>query len=153
PIYVAGVNPGMARLAGEVADGFHAHPLHSQSYLDEVLIPARDAGAAVAGRDPSAICMCVPVFIVTGEDAVERRESREAIRRQLAFYGPTGRYAPVFELHGWGDAPGRLHELQARGDVEAMTATITDEMLGTYAVDAEWEDLAAVLRERYTGRA
>ena len=33
PIYIAGVNTGLARLAGEVAQGFHAHPFHTPRYL------------------------------------------------------------------------------------------------------------------------
>gem|GEM_PF-367068 len=36
PIYIAGVNTGLAHLAGEVCDGFHAHPLTSARYLREV---------------------------------------------------------------------------------------------------------------------
>src|SRR5262245_24129181 len=35
PIYIAGVNPGMCRLAGELCEGFHVHPLHSVQYLRE----------------------------------------------------------------------------------------------------------------------
>ncbi|MCF6277601.1 MAG: LLM class flavin-dependent oxidoreductase, partial [Anaerolineales bacterium] len=38
PIYIAGVNTGLARLAGEVCDGFHAHPFNSPRYLREVLV-------------------------------------------------------------------------------------------------------------------
>ncbi len=36
PIYVAGVNEGLARLAGELCEGFHVHPFHSPRYLKEV---------------------------------------------------------------------------------------------------------------------
>ncbi len=35
PIYIAGVNTGLARLAGEAADGFVVHPLHTVRYLQE----------------------------------------------------------------------------------------------------------------------
>ncbi|MEA3441614.1 MAG: LLM class flavin-dependent oxidoreductase, partial [Chloroflexota bacterium] len=38
PIYIAGVNQGLARLAGELADGFLVHPLHSELYLKEALL-------------------------------------------------------------------------------------------------------------------
>ena len=37
PVYLAGVNPRMCRAAGEVGDGFHVHPMHSVSYLKEVV--------------------------------------------------------------------------------------------------------------------
>ena len=45
PVSIAGVNVGMARLAGEVCDGFHVHPFHSRRYLDEVIRPAIATGA------------------------------------------------------------------------------------------------------------
>ena len=50
PIYVAGVNPVMTAVAGEVADGFAAHMFSTPRYLDEVLRPALARGAARAGR-------------------------------------------------------------------------------------------------------
>src|SRR3972149_46218 len=50
PIYLAGVNTALCRLAGEIADGLHAHPYHSEGYLREVVEPAVTAGAAQAGR-------------------------------------------------------------------------------------------------------
>ncbi|MEE2984235.1 MAG: LLM class flavin-dependent oxidoreductase [Pseudomonadota bacterium] len=40
PVYLAGVNPRMCRAAGEVADGFHVHPMHSAPYLSYVVYPA-----------------------------------------------------------------------------------------------------------------
>ncbi len=46
PIYIAGVNTGLAKLAGERCDGFQAHPFHSIHYLKEVILPAIEEGAA-----------------------------------------------------------------------------------------------------------
>ena len=39
PIYIAGVNPYLCRLAGELCQGFHVHPLHTARYLKEIIIP------------------------------------------------------------------------------------------------------------------
>ncbi|MBO9381581.1 MAG: TIGR03617 family F420-dependent LLM class oxidoreductase, partial [Roseiflexus sp.] len=36
PIYIAGVNEGLARLAGELCDGFHVHPFHSVKYINDI---------------------------------------------------------------------------------------------------------------------
>ncbi len=44
PIYVAGVNTGLAQLAGEAADGFLVHPFHTTEYLTQVLMPAIHLG-------------------------------------------------------------------------------------------------------------
>jgi len=54
PIYVAGVNPVMTAIAGECADGFAAHMLSTEAYLDEVIRPALSRGAAGAVRNPSS---------------------------------------------------------------------------------------------------
>ena len=50
PIYVAGVNEGMCRVAGAVAEGLHVHPLHTVRYLREVMGPALAQGSRRAGR-------------------------------------------------------------------------------------------------------
>src|SRR5512141_2134824 len=44
PIYIAGVNPGLAKLAGEACDGFHVHPFHSPHYLRETILPSIEKG-------------------------------------------------------------------------------------------------------------
>jgi probable F420-dependent oxidoreductase len=57
PIYVAGVNPVMTAVAGEVADGFAAHMFCTPTYLDRVLRPALAQGAARAKRDAPPVLM------------------------------------------------------------------------------------------------
>lgn len=153
PVHIAGVNTGMARVAGEVCDGFLAHPLHSTRYLDEVVRPAMAEGAASTGRSPGDVELVVPVFVVLGDTDEERRASREKLRAQIGFYGSTPTYASVFELHGWDDVPRRLNELQRAGDQAGMADVVTDEIVDAFVVDAPWERLADVLLERYRGRA
>jgi probable F420-dependent oxidoreductase len=153
PIYVAGFNARMARVAGEVADGLHVHPLHSARYLHEVIAPEVAAGAASAVRSTSEVALVVPVFLVVGDLEEDIEQQREAMRSRIAFYGSTRTYRAVFALHGWDDVPDRLHALQARGEGDAMAAVINDEMLDTFSVTARWDELAAALRARYGGLA
>ena len=153
PVYLAGVNTAMATVAGRVADGVNVHPLHSIRYLREVVRPAVASGAAAAGRRAGDVALAVPVFMIVGEDERELAVQRESVRRQVAFYGSTPAYRPVFEFHGWDGVSEELGELQRRGDHAAMSATITDEMLGEVSVTAGWDDLAAVLLDRYRGVA
>ena len=40
----SGVNTGLAKLAGELCDGFHAHPFNSPRYMREVILPAIEEG-------------------------------------------------------------------------------------------------------------
>jgi probable F420-dependent oxidoreductase len=147
PIYLAGVNPALCRLAGEVAEGFLAPPYHSADYLRHVVRPGLDAGAARAGRDPHTVRLSVTALTAT--DAPEA----DFARSQIAFYASTPSYRPVMAHHGWGEIADRLRELSRRAAWGEMGALVTDEMLATFAVVASEADLPAALLERYTGLA
>ncbi len=147
PIFIAGVNTGLARLAGEVADGFLVHPFHSARYLREVLLPAIAQGAEKAGRTRAAVQIAVTAFVVA--DA----EEREFVRQQIAFYASTPSYRRVMALHGWEEVAERLSALASRGQWEEMPGLVSEEMLHTFAVVADPADLPAALRERYQGLA
>ena len=114
PISLAGVGERMARAAGEIADGFHVHPLHSPGYLRDVVRPAIAAGARAAGRDPAMVELIAPVFIVTGESARERAAAERDARRQIAFYASTPTYRPFLAYHGLRRS-GRAQRARARG--------------------------------------
>lgn len=150
PIYLAAVGPGMARLAGEVGDGIHIHPFHTREYLEQVVWPGIDSGAAAAGRDGAAVTAAAAIFVVTGRDDAELEVSAAAARGQIAFYASTPAYARVLETHGW-DVGERLNTMSKRGEWEAMARLIDDEMLETVAVVAPPDDVAAAVIERCRG--
>lgn len=145
PIYIAGVNSGLAKLCGEVCDGFHVHPFHTAAYVREVLRPAMAEGAAKAGRAPSAAQVSASVFVVTSP------AEKEFVRQQISFYASTPSYRPVLAQHGWTEVGEKLSALAARGQWADMTALIGDEMLEVFAVSAPLGELAAPLKERYAG--
>jgi probable F420-dependent oxidoreductase len=147
PIYIAGVNTGLARLAGEAADGFHVHPLHSPRYLKEVILPAINEGTRKAGRDPAAVKLSVTAFAATSP------EERNFARMQIAFYASTPSYRPVFALHGWEATAERLSQHAARGEWGEMGELIDEEILAAFAVIADPGDLVAALKARYQGLA
>jgi probable F420-dependent oxidoreductase len=147
PIDIAGVNTGLARLAGECADGFHVHPFHSPAYLKQVLLPAIEQGALNAGRSRSDIQVSTTVF------AVSLPEDDLFARAQIAFYASTPSYRAVMALHGWEEVASQLSELAKRGQWGEMPALIDDVMLRTFAVVAKPADLRDALHERYAGLA
>ncbi len=147
PIYIAGVNTGLATLAGEVADGFHVHPFHTPDYLNKVLIPAIEKGAMKAGRKRTDIHIAVNAFVVTSKD------EEAFVRQQISFYASTPSYRPVMTLHGWDSVAEQLSSLAASGKWGEMPALIDDEMLETFAVVCEPARLPAALSERYQGIA
>jgi probable F420-dependent oxidoreductase len=148
PIYIAGVNAGLARLAGEMCDGFHVHPFHTRQYLREVLLPAISAGAARSGRTRANVSMAISVFAATSQ------QEREFCRQQISFYASTPSYRPVLEQHGWLEIGEKLSGLAARGQWSEMPALVSDEILAEFCTEAsDASQLAAVLKARYAGLA
>lgn len=147
PVYIAGVNTGLARLAGELCQGFHAHPFHSPRYLQEVIRPAIAGGAERAGRDPAGVDMSVSAFVACTP------EEENFVRSQIAFYASTPSYRPVLALHGWEAVGEQLSALAARGAWGEMFALITDEILHTFCLVTTAASLPDALRERYAGLA
>ena len=146
PIYIAGVNTGLARLAGEVCDGFHAHPFNSPRYLREVLIPAIEEGAAKTGRSRADVAVSLTAFIATSPE-----EANQA-RMQISFYASTPSYKRVMNHHGWGEAAEKLRNHAAKGEWAEMPMLITDEMLEEFVTYADSPaGLPAALKERYGG--
>lgn len=151
PVAIAGVGPYMARLAGEVCQGFHVHPFHTVRYLDEVVIPRMSEGAKAAGRDLSDIDRISTVMIVTGQSDAEIEAGKAAVRSQIAFYASTPDYLSVLETHGW-DIGERLSSLARRGEWAEMGSLISDEMLHQVAVVAPFDSLGQAIRDRYGDR-
>jgi probable F420-dependent oxidoreductase len=101
PIYVAGVNPVMTAVAGEVADGFAAHMFCTEIYLARILRPALARGAArakrgappvlmplVVGRDRASLAIQMTTYTVPAYrrvlDESGLREEADAILAALA---------------------------------------------------------------------
>jgi probable F420-dependent oxidoreductase len=145
PIYIAGVNTGLAALAGELANGFHVHPLHTRRYLAEVILPAVEQGLAKAGRIRQDIKISTSAFVVRS------LEEASFVRSQVAFYASTPSYRRVMSLHGWEDIAENLSGLARRGKWDELQGQIDADMLATFAVVSNTEELAEALKERYRG--
>jgi probable F420-dependent oxidoreductase len=151
PIYVAGVNRAMCRIAGEVCDGLHVHPFNSPTYLREYVRPAVEEGRAAAGKTGDDFVYVTASFVVVGDTPAELEQQKEAVKQQIAFYASTRTYEPVLAAHGWQDLVPHLHRKSVEGDWKGMAQLITDEMVDTYAVTGSYATIAARLKERYAG--
>src|ERR1700746_2461646 len=69
---IAAVNPWMLRMAGEVADGVHVHPLGEPGYINRHAVPNIADGAANSTRSPADVAVIVPVMTIVG-DSEEKR--------------------------------------------------------------------------------
>lgn len=149
PVHLAAVGPYNCRVAGEVADGLRAHPIATRKYIQEVMLPAAEAGARKAGRSLDELEISISPLVATAASESELEAQREAIRRRLAFYASTRSYKPVFDVHGWGHVVDRLHPMSIKGQWEQMPALITDEMLEELAVIAPLAELPQKLEKRF----
>jgi alkanesulfonate monooxygenase SsuD/methylene tetrahydromethanopterin reductase-like flavin-dependent oxidoreductase (luciferase family) len=143
----------MVRVAGEVADGVHVHPMHSMHYIRNRLLPGLAEGAARAGRDPAAIDKIIPVIVAAGDTPEERATPIREAKTTLAFYGATPNYAFQFDDLGHHGLRDQLRDCLRTGDSARSEALITDEILDQFAIVARWDDVADRMIERYRGIA
>ena len=129
PIYTAAVQAGMARMAGDVADGLIGHPIQSLRWIDEVVVDAFETGLKRSGRERKDFD-----YLPTVCCAIDDDEGRaiEMARRTISFYATVKTYMPLWELHGFADNAVAAGDAFRRGDLAAVPAAISDEMVETY---------------------
>ncbi|MBV1906323.1 MAG: TIGR03617 family F420-dependent LLM class oxidoreductase [Pseudomonadales bacterium] len=152
-IDISAVGPYMCKVAGELCDGVHVHPMHSMPYIKNRLLPAVTEGAKRSNRTIDDIDLMVPVFAIPGDSEEERKLMHQRAKTQIAFYGSTPNYAFQFDDLGFEGTTKKLGALMRKGDMQGMADTITDEMLSQFALVAKWDDMADALKSRYEGVA
>ena len=153
PIYTGGFGPLMTELAGEVADGFIAHPFNSRESLLRNTLPALERGLDKAGRKRSSLDVICATLTVTADSDEDFERVVDAARQQLAFYGSTPAYRSTLHCHGWGDLHLELNRMSKAGRWEDMGGLISDEILETLAVVGRRSEIAAKLNARLDGIA
>jgi probable F420-dependent oxidoreductase len=148
-VFLAGVGELMTEVAGEVCDGFLCHGFTTERYLREVTIPALERGRAKAGKTMDGFQIAGPSFVVTGTNEEQMDKAAAGTRQQIAFYGSTPAYRGVLELHGWGGLQDELNRLSKEGKWVEMGELIDDDILTTFAVVAEPDQVAPELSNRY----
>jgi probable F420-dependent oxidoreductase len=151
PIYIAGVNEGLCRLAGELCEGFHVHPFNTVEYLKKLVIPAINEGCEKTGRTIDDVKLTASVFVVTGRNQEEMQRTAIETKSQIAFYASTPSYRVILDINGWGDLGDKLSEMARQGKWMEMWREISDDMLAEVAVIAPPDELPYKVRERYNG--
>ncbi|WP_157220943.1 TIGR03617 family F420-dependent LLM class oxidoreductase [Flavisphingomonas formosensis] len=158
-VYMAAVNPGMVKVAAEVADGM-IPMLTPPRYLREVLMPIIDKGLASGNRRRDQFEICLMSGYFTGmypvETADELKDALDTQRKRAPYYFSVPNYASMLELYGYKDLQPALHEvrysdLPEMEKWERMADMIPDGLLmevGTYAAAA---DLPSEMNERFGG--
>ena len=134
PIYLAGLSPGMLRLAGEIADGVVLW-LCIPEYIRDVVVPTVAEGRAKAGKPAEGfeIVAAVP-SAVTGDT----EQAKAQLRAELIPYFSLPFYRKMLEGSGFGDD-------LAAFDREGQDA-ISDSFLESLAAIGSAEEAAATVR-------
>jgi probable F420-dependent oxidoreductase len=148
-VFLAAVGDKMTEVAGEVCDGLLVHGFTTERYLREVTLPALERGMAKGGRTRADFEVSYPSFVVTGDTEEAMDKAAVATRQQIAFYGSTPAYRPVLDLHGWGDLQTELNALSKQGEWVKMGELIDDEIMTTFAVVAEPDEVPKALVARF----
>jgi alkanesulfonate monooxygenase SsuD/methylene tetrahydromethanopterin reductase-like flavin-dependent oxidoreductase (luciferase family) len=148
PIYVAGLSPGMLRLAGEVADGVVLW-LCNPEYIEEVVVPAVREGRERTGKDLEGfdIVAAVP-SAVSGEP----EEARARLRSELIPYFSLPFYRKMIERSGYEQDLRDFDRGMQEGGPEAATAGISERFLESLAaIGSPEQAVASVRRYREAG--
>jgi alkanesulfonate monooxygenase SsuD/methylene tetrahydromethanopterin reductase-like flavin-dependent oxidoreductase (luciferase family) len=117
----------------------------------DVTLPAIERGLARAGRRREDFSITCPVFVVTGSDGAAFAASRDAVCKQIAFYGSTPAYRAVLESSGFGALQPELNRLSKAGQWDEMGRLVDSDVLEAFAVVGEPQEIAAKIERRYGG--
>ena len=106
PIYLAGLSPGMLRLAGEIADGVILW-LCNPNYIRDVVVPTVAEGRAKAGRNPDGFDIVAAVPSAVGDDP---SAALEQLRSELVTYFHLPYYRAMIERSGFDPDEGATDE-------------------------------------------
>jgi len=148
PIWLGGFGPRMIEAAGEVADGFIAHPFNSRKSLLENVLPALQRGLVTSGRARRDLTIVCATIVVTADDESELARIKLAVKKQLAFYGSTPVYRSTLDCHGFGELHNELNRLSKLGRWDDMTGLVSDDLLETIAVVGPRATIADKIRAR-----
>jgi hypothetical protein len=90
-------------------------------------------------------------FVIVARTDEELRVATQATKKQMAFYGSTPAYAPVLELHGYGEVHEQLNAMSKRGEWDAMAHVIPDAFLEELCIIGEPHEIATKMHQRYDG--
>lgn len=148
-IFLAGFGPAMVRVAGEVADGWIIHPLHSRDFLLSTALPALARGLATGSRERATCEIACQTITMVGSTDEEVARARRNARAQIAFYASTPAYRVMLDHHGWGELQPRFKRLSKEGRWLEMSDLVTDDMLDVIGVSGTPAQVADQICERY----
>ncbi len=151
PVFVGGFGPRMIEVAGEVADGLIVHPFNSRRSVEKLVLPALARGRERADRGRQAAELVWVTMVVTWSTDEQHDVAIRSVKDQLAFYGSTPAYAPVLDVHDYGELHRDLNRMSKQGRWTEMGALIPDDLVDAIAVVGPRGEIANRLSARIRG--
>jgi alkanesulfonate monooxygenase SsuD/methylene tetrahydromethanopterin reductase-like flavin-dependent oxidoreductase (luciferase family) len=123
-LWIAGLGPQMAKLAGKLSDGIVIN-IANPPIIREIVENARE-GARDAGRDPNALEVVSKVRVSIADDPAD---ARWALKKVLTFYSLQRGYADVLCQMGFEPIVRKVQETHKSDGFAAARKLIPDEML------------------------
>ena len=151
PVFIGGFGPRMIEVAGEVADGLIVHPFNTRTSVEEIVLPALARGRAQAHRGEDDVEIVWVTMVVTWTTDEEHETAIRSVKDQLAFYGSTPAYAPVLDIHGYGELHVELNRMSKEGRWPEMAELIPDAFVEAVAVVGPRPEIAGKIAARMSG--
>ena len=152
PIFMGAVGPLMTALAGETSDGMITHPTNTPPrYIREVALPRLQKGADKVGRNLTEVKLILGALVAVAKDEKSLAAEREKQRGLLGFLYSTPSYWPSLELFGWQEKGEQLLKMTREGNWQAMSTIIDDTMLDEFVPSGTYDDIADIIKSRYSG--
>lgn len=149
PVYLAAVNPGMLRLAGDLCAGLCGHPIASVGFIRDVVWPHVDAGLERSGRTRADFDH---QGWITFAISLDRRQALRELKLSIGPFLATRSYASVLDSQGHREVRERIQDafFNRPGDADALAASIPDDVAGEHGIYGTPEEVVEQA-QRYEG--
>ena len=138
-VVIGALNPGMLRLAGELADGVLLNYLPA-SHVPWSVEQVRAGAEGRAGGPPT-------VYAYVHVGVCEREDGIDYARRDLFSYAVVDAYARNFERAGFADEVAEIRGRHAEGDRDGALAAVCDRMVDAIDVMGDADHVRATVSE------
>jgi alkanesulfonate monooxygenase SsuD/methylene tetrahydromethanopterin reductase-like flavin-dependent oxidoreductase (luciferase family) len=145
PVYLPAVFEKACELAGELADGLLSHPLWCDKWINSVVGDSISKGLAVSGRQRSELDINLMIFVAINED---KAQAIADARPTIAYYSQSPQYLRYFDFIGFGSEARAIQAAFAAGDMPAMIAACSDNMVEAIALVGSPDEVLKRLQQR-----
>ena len=149
PVLVGALGPKMTQMAAEVADGILIHPLSTERFVREKMVPAIDRGLEISGRARDEFEFVPMILIAAGRNEAEQAVADAGVAAIIAFYASTPAYQPIMELEGLEWLQAELNILAKQGRWKDMAGLIDVDILNRFAVRGKPSEIGNMVHHRF----